>query len=286
MKNSALVFLVALLGLVFADSDCVYQFQSDDGKTKLADLSLFQNLDFSFAEDSLSTLFNLCGPVSAVESCTEQNAAVCSQTSPDGKFVSKGYDSMKTLTVTDEGKFLLSFTGDVCDEDGNPFVTNFELECAHSRTLMDVTNVKEVDSCQRVVTISSNAFCPRHGFGLLLPLFIFTALVACCCGCMCWAARSACKRSSGTEQAKCQKKCLFQRLCKRSGYQPVATQSEPVPLQTVSISTEAAMSPVLMYPPMFNAQMPFAMVDPKTFQENSDEAYARHLQEQINNGTA
>lgn len=289
------ILALALVGLVFSHPHC--SIQTDKQYFDLSDL---QQLDFSFADDNqegTTTFFNLCGPVGSIPDCADKNVAVCVQTPPN-TYVSKGYESMKSLS-SDNDKLVLSYNGDLCDG-STQYATDFVLVCAQTKDLMSVDSMESVDKCHRVITLTSPSFCPtvpHHKSKILFPFITLTAIAACCCACLCCACRRRFRRARCNQQGQqsaCQKKCFFQRLCRRScdnkGYQPVSTQTElnnAVPMD--SMVGENVYPPTFMYPPMFpmyngQQQLPFAPIpmDAKTFQEQNDEAYARQLQQQIN----
>jgi len=294
------ILALALVGLVFGHPHHCF-IQTDK---QFFDLSNIEQLDFSFADDNAeltTTYFNLCGPVASVPDCAQKNVAVCVQ-SPAKTVVSKGYESMKSLNY-DNDTLVMTYSGDLCD--GNTqYVTDFVMLCNQKTEIIEVDDLTNVDKCHRVITVSSRAFCPavpHRKSKILVPFIAITALAACCCACLCCACRRRFRRSRCNQQQQqqgqsaCQKKCFFQRICQRScankGYQPVSTQTEinAVPMDSMN---QTAYPPVFMYPPMFNpmlnGQVPFAPIpmDAKTFQEQSDEALARQLQEQINHETA
>lgn len=295
----SIILALALVGLVFGHPhSCSIQTEK-----AFYDLTKLQQLDFSMTDDTAemtTTYFNLCGPVASIPECSAKNVAVCVQTAPN-TYVSKGYESMKSLSTDEKGALVLSYSGDVCDGT-TQFTTDLTMVCDTAAELMQVESVNDADKCHRVITVSSPAFCPttpHRRSKIMFPFIAITALAACCCACLCCACKRRFRRSQcqqqGQQQSACQKKCFFQRFCgRKQGYQPVSTQTElsnAIPMQE-QFTSENAYPPAFMYPPMypmFNGQQtPFVPIPmtAKAFQEHSDEAYARQLQEQINHETA
>jgi hypothetical protein len=302
------VVLFALFAsLALADKSCGYVSSDSKWLYDLSNVKLQDGTPYSYTNDKGTYFFNFCKDLKSFKnsdaSKCPKDSAVCLMTGD--KFIKLG-DEEDLLFAdspfgTDKGLEMTYGSGEKCQADQTVnFKTLLRLNCSASER-MTVTDI-QTDACTTTIFINSLYACPAPFNGQTGQLktsarsvvsLIFILSLACCVALCCTCCIRACRR--GCRMRRC---CKQQ--CRNGEYNAVECQTfseETVQQQPDETPVQPMMVPqyfMMPYPaqngqyapPMYFVNPPVQPQEVQVSEDQqiaADEAYARQLQEQLNN---